>query len=131
VTAPDAPHVLLVEDNELVTSALRILIESVGARVSIAASVAEALAFATADPPRLVLLDLTLPDGDGLSVIEPLRAAGTKTFVALTGHDDPETRQRCLDAGCVDVVVKPPRARDLVEKTTHWLSGTDSILIDP
>ena len=42
----DAPHVLLVEDNELVTSALSILLESVGARVSVAGSVTEALAFA-------------------------------------------------------------------------------------
>lgn len=116
------PHVLLVEDNEHVTSALQILLESVGTRVSIAASVAEALAFAHSDPPRLVLLDLTLPDGDGLSVIEPLRAAGTKTFVALTGHDDAVTRKRCLDAGCVDVVVKPPRARELVAKAVEWLA---------
>jgi two-component system KDP operon response regulator KdpE len=119
----NAPHVLLVEDSELVTGALRVLLESVGARVSVAASVAEALGVARSDPPRLVLLDLTLPDGDGLSVIEPLRAAGTRTFVALTGHDDAITRRRCLDAGCVDVVVKPPRARELVAKVVEWLLG--------
>jgi len=117
-----APHILLVEDNEFVTDAMRILLESVGARVSVAGSVAEALGFAHADPPRLVLLDLTLPDGEGLAVIEPLRASGTKTFVALTGHDDALTRKRCLDAGCVDVVVKPPRARELVSKAAGWLS---------
>jgi two-component system KDP operon response regulator KdpE len=117
-----APHVLLVEDNEHVTSAMRILIESTGARVSVAASVTEALGYAGADAPRLVILDLTLPDGDGLSIIEPLRAAGTPTFVALTGHDDAVTRKRCLDAGCVDVVVKPPRARELVAKAADWLA---------
>ena len=122
MTADAAPHVLLVEDNEHVTSAMRILIESTGARVSVAASIAEALAFAHADSPRLVILDLTLPDGDGLSIIEPLRAAGTRTFVALTGHDDAVTRKRCLDAGCVDVVVKPPRARELVSRTIEWLA---------
>lgn len=116
------PHVLLVEDNELVTGAMRILLESVGARVSVAESVAAALGFAHSDPPRLVLLDLTLPDGDGLQVIDPLRAAGTKTFVALTGHDDAVTRKRCLDAGCIDVVVKPPRARELVARVADWLA---------
>jgi two-component system KDP operon response regulator KdpE len=121
VSAGVAPHVLLVEDNEHVTSALRILIESTGARVSVAQSVAEALGYAHTDPPRLVLLDLTLPDGDGLSVIEPLRAAGAQTFVALTGHDDGATRKRCTDAGCVDVVVKPPRTRELVAKVVGWL----------
>jgi DNA-binding response OmpR family regulator len=120
--ADTAPHVLLVEDNELVTGALRILLETTGARVSVAGSVTEALGYAHSDPPRLVLLDLTLPDGEGLLVIEPLRAAGTRTFVALTGHDDPATRARCLDAGCVDVVIKPPRARELVAKAVEWLA---------
>lgn len=115
------PHVLLVEDNELVTGAMQILLESAGARVSVAGSIAEALGYAHTDPPRLVLLDLTLPDGDGLSVIEPLRAAGALTFVALTGHDDAVTRQRCLDAGCVDVVIKPPRAREFVARAVAWL----------
>lgn len=122
MTGASAPHVLLVEDNELVTGAMRILLETAGARVSVAASITEALGFAHSDTPRLVLLDLTLPDGDGLSVIEPLRAAGTKTFVALTGHDDAATRKRCLDAGCIDVVIKPPRARELVAKAVQWLS---------
>lgn len=122
MTDASAPHVLLVEDNELVTGAMRILLESAGARVSVAASITEALGHAHADTPRLVLLDLTLPDGDGLSVIDPLRAAGAKTFVALTGHDDAATRKRCLDAGCLDVIVKPPRARELVAKAVDWLA---------
>ena len=117
------PHVLLVEDNELVTGALSILHETTGARVSVAASIAEALGVAQADPPKLVLLDLTLPDGDGLTVIEPLRAAGARTFVAITGHDDIITRRRCLEAGCADVIVKPPRARELVAKATQWLEA--------
>lgn len=115
-----APHVLLVEDNELVTGALQILLESAGTRVSVAHTIAEAIGAANRDAPELVLLDLTLPDGDGLQLIEPLRVAGAKTFVALTGHDDAATRARCLQAGCVDVVVKPPRARELVEKMREW-----------
>jgi DNA-binding response OmpR family regulator len=118
---PQAPHVLLVEDNELVTSAMKILFESIGARVSVAGSVAEAIGVGGSDPAALVLLDLTLPDGDGLSVIEPLRASGSSTFVALTGHDDDQTRARCLTAGCTDVVIKPPRARELMAKASVWL----------
>ncbi len=119
---PTAPHVLLVEDNELVTSAMTILFESIAARVSAANSIASALELGTADPAALVLLDLTLPDGDGLSIIEPLRASGSRMFVALTGHDDEGTRKRCLAAGCTDVVVKPPRARELIAQATGWLS---------
>jgi DNA-binding response OmpR family regulator len=113
--------VLLVEDNELVTGAMRTLFESIDTRVSVAASVAEAIGTGADDPAALVLLDLTLPDGDGLSIIEPLRATGSKTFVALTGHDDPATRQRCFDAGCSDVVIKPPRLRELLAKVPGWV----------
>jgi DNA-binding response OmpR family regulator len=118
-----APHVLLVEDNELVTSAMTILFESIDARVSVANSVAAALATGASDPAALVLLDLTLPDGDGLSIIEPLRSSGSKVFVALTGHDDEATRTRCLAAGCTDVVIKPPRARELIARASGWFSA--------
>ena len=118
---PDSPHVLVVEDNEDVVSAMRILLEAAGHRVSTAGSVAEALALVQHDPPGLVLLDLTLPDGDGLSLVAPMRAAGAGVIVALTGHDDSLTRDRCLDAGCVDVLVKPVPARELARRAGEWL----------
>lgn len=117
-------HILLVDDSELVTGALRLLLENAGHRVSIAASVAEALGISRTDPPALTLLDLTLPDGDGLALVEPLHLAGCRTVVALTGRDDEETRERCLAAGCADVLVKPTPARELVAKTGRWLQTT-------
>ena len=114
-------HVLVVEDNDAVSSALRVLIEAAGFRSTTADSVADAIARGTADPAQLVLLDLTLPDGDGLSAIHLLRAAGCGQFVALTGHDDPATRQRCLEHGCLDVLLKPVPARSLMAKLAEWL----------
>jgi two-component system, OmpR family, KDP operon response regulator KdpE len=118
VSAP--AHVLIVEDSDAVTSAMRILVESGGHRVSTAATIAQALAIGTSDPAWLVLLDITLPDGDGLVLVEPLRKAGAKRIVALTGHDDAATRQRCLDAGCDEVLVKPVPARELVSRVDGW-----------
>lgn len=115
------PHVLIVEDNELVSGALRVLLETLDTRVSAAATIAETLGIARNDPPTLALLDLTLPDGDGITVVEPLRVAGCKTVVALTGHDDQATRDRCLAAGCVDVLLKPVPARELMAKVGAWL----------
>src|SRR5687768_18265000 len=90
-------HVLIVEDNDLVTGALRILFEETGRRVTVAHSVAEAIAAGEGDPPDLLLLDLSLPDGDGLEVIAQLTRSGVtpKATVALTGRDDPESLQRC------------------------------------
>jgi DNA-binding response OmpR family regulator len=118
----NAPHVLLVEDNELVTGAMQILFENAGYRVSVASSVTEALGIGNSDPAVLVLLDLTLPDGDGLALIEPLRASGSKTFVALTGQDDPETYERCLAAGCAEVLIKPVPARELVARASSLMA---------
>ncbi len=66
-------RVLLVEDNALVTDALTILLESGGHEVRIAASVAEAVTRGQEGPVDLLLLDLTLPDGDGLAVLHGLR----------------------------------------------------------
>ena len=106
------------------SSAMRILFESAGHRVSIAASIAEALSVGTRDPAALVLLDLTLPDGSGLALVEPLLAAGCETVVALTGHDDAETRAKCLAAGCADVFVKPVPARELVARSAKWLESS-------
>jgi DNA-binding response OmpR family regulator len=106
-----------------VSGALRILFENTNRRVSIAASIVESLGVAARDPAALVLLDLTLPDGNGLDLVAPLVAAGCKTIVALTGHDDPETRARCIGAGCADVLVKPVPARELVARVSHWLDG--------
>jgi DNA-binding response OmpR family regulator len=117
----DPAHVLIIEDSELVASALRILFESAGRRVSTAATIAQSLTIGQRDRARLVLLDLTLPDGDGLALVAPLLAAGCGAVVALTGHDEPETRTRCLEAGCADVFVKPVPARELVAKCAVWL----------
>lgn len=116
---------LIVEDSDLVTGALRILFEETGRRVTIAHSVREAIAAGRKDPPDLLLLDLTLPDGDGLEVAKSLRQAGveTRATVALTGHDDPESFKRCTDAGCTAVMVKPVSAKELLARTTEWLAS--------
>lgn len=113
------------EDSDAVAEAFRVLFEHIGRRVSVAPTVAAALAAVAADPPDLVLLDLTLPDGEGLTVARAVSAAESPSrpvVVALTGHDDPETRQRSLDAGCVTVLLKPVPARELMAMVEGWLS---------
>ena len=118
------PHVLIVEDNDLVTGALRILFEETGRRVTVAHSVAEAIAAGEGDPPDLLLLDLSLPDGDGLDVVTRLMACGVrpKAMVALTGRDDPASIQRCKDAGITAVMVKPVPTNELLKRASDWLS---------
>lgn len=116
-------HVLVVEDNHHVTAAMRLLLESAGHRVSLADGVASAVAVCRSDPPSLMLLDLTLPDGDGLSALALLGEGGgpLPLTVALTGDDTPGKRARCLAAGCVDVLIKPVPARTLLARVAALL----------
>ena len=119
------PDVLLVDDSPLVTEALGVLLAETGHRVRTAGSVAEAVARARETLPDVLLLDLTLPDGDGLDVLRALAAEGraVRAPVALTGHDDPETEARCRAAGCVAVLVKPVRAATLLKGIAEWTAG--------
>ena len=119
------PHILLVEDSALVSEALRVLFEETGHRVTVAASAAEAVETVVADSPDVMLLDLGLPDADGLTVLESLRARGVAIpmTVALTGDGDDATVARCRAAGCKEVLLKPVSPRELIRKVEYW-TGT-------
>ena len=83
--------------------------------MSVAGTVAEALAVARAERPDLALLDLTLPDGESLSIIPQLLVEeNPPIFVALTGHDTREVADRCRTAGCASVLVKPVTSKELL-----------------
>jgi CheY-like chemotaxis protein len=115
-------HVLVAEDNELVGSAMRILLEESGHRVTIAQSIANTVSAAAADRVDVLLLDLGLPDGDGLAVLTRLGAldALPRVTAALTGRDEPEVHERCLAAGCRTVLVKPVPSRELMRLVAEW-----------
>jgi DNA-binding response OmpR family regulator len=120
------PHVLVAEDNELVSNAMRVLFEETGHRVSTAPTIAATVSLAAADPVDLLLLDLGLADGDGLDVLVQLteRGAMPRVAVALTGRDEPEIVERCRAMGCTDVLLKPVPARELLAKTRSWLASS-------
>lgn len=110
-----AAHILVVEDSELVTSAFRILLEDSGYRVTIAGSIKAMRAAAARGDVDLLLLDLTLPDGNGLDALADLRAGGAapRITLAMTGDSQPATRARCIEAGCADVLIKPVSIKEL------------------
>ena len=114
-------QVLLVEDSPMISGALKMLLESSGLEVTIAASAADALEWARAEPADVMLLDIGLPDADGLTVIGELDARGMrpKTIYAMTGHGDAATRERCLAAGCDDVLLKPVPINQLLRIVTE------------
>ena len=119
------PHVLVAEDNALVAGAMRVLFEETGHRVTTAGTIADTVAVAAAEPIDLLLLDLGLPDGDGLTVLSELatRDALPRVSVALTGRDEPEVIARCRSAGCADVLLKPVPIGELLRKSREWLAA--------
>ena len=119
------PHVLVAEDNELVSGAIRVLFEETGHRVSTTPSIADTVRVASSDTVDLLLLDLGLVDGDGLEVLTQLRAldALPRIAVALTGRDEPEVVARCRAMGCHAVLLKPVPARELLRLAREWLAA--------
>jgi two-component system, OmpR family, KDP operon response regulator KdpE len=119
------PHVLVAEDNTLVADAMRLLFEETGHRVTTAGTIADVVRAASEDPVDLLLLDLGLADGDGLEVLEQLRAreALPRVSVALTGRDEPDVIARCREAGCREVLLKPVPVGELLRKSREWLNG--------
>ena len=117
-----ALHILLVEDSALVTDAMRVLFEETGHRVTVAATAADAIEAASAERPDVMLLDLGLPDADGLTVLDALSARGIAPgrTIALTGDEGDETVRRCRAAGCDSVMVKPVPISELLRKIREW-----------
>ena len=122
------PHVLVVEDSALVIGALRVLLEETGHRVSAATTVVDAVAAARSDVPDVILLDITLDREDGLGVLYALARTDElpRVAVAVTGHDDAAVRERCLNAGCRAVLIKPISATQLPAMIKVWLSESAS-----
>ena len=108
---------LVVEDNDDVADAMRILLEHNGYRVTTSTNVAEALQVGVHDTPQFVLLDLSLGDGeDGLELLARWRECNVfpARVIALTGHADERTRDRCTAAGCATVLIKPAPSADVL-----------------
>jgi DNA-binding response OmpR family regulator len=119
-----AARILIVEDSPLVTDAFSILFRESGYDVDIAGTIAEAVEIATTRPVDLILLDISLPDGDGLEVVQQLRDRNAlpKATLAMTGHGDSRTRQKCVDAGCAEVFLKPVPISELLRRIEFHLA---------
>jgi DNA-binding response OmpR family regulator len=106
-SAPE-PLVLVVDDEASVRQALERALRLEGFAVSTAAGGRAALAEVTARPPAVVVLDVMMPDLDGVSVVRRMRAAGVDVPVCiLSARDEVGDRVAGLQAGADDYLVKP------------------------
>ncbi len=115
-------HILIVDDDNRVTSALRRTLAYEGYQVSTAANGEAALAVARSRPPDIVILDLMLPGIDGLEVCRRLRASGDGIAVLmLTARDAVADRVAGLETGADDYLVKPFALEELLARVKALL----------
>ncbi len=108
--------VLLVEDEENLASLVRAYLEQEGYRVIAVVTGAEALRAIETEPVRIVVLDLNLPDMDGLDVCRQIRARSSVPVVMLTARDEESDRLAGLVQGADDYIGKPFSPRELVAR---------------
>jgi two-component system KDP operon response regulator KdpE len=99
--------VLVIEDETPLRRALRIFLEAHDYTVVIAANGTDGLALAAREHPDLVILDLGLPDMDGVAVATALRGWSNAPIVVLSARDAESVKVAALDAGADDYVTKP------------------------
>lgn len=103
----DPATILVIEDDAHLNAALTATLKAAGYRPVSAHTAAEGLRWFNHYSPDVVLLDLGLPDSDGLTVIRTLRAKGTTPIVVLSARDAEAAKVEALDLGADDYVGKP------------------------
>ncbi|GAB1514677.1 response regulator [Actinophytocola sp. KF-1] len=127
--------VLVVDDEPQIVRALRINLAARGYEVSTAASGEEALRVAAAAHAEVVVLDLGLPDIDGVDVIEGLRGWTNVPIIVLSARTDSGDKVAALDAGADDYVTKPfgmdellARLRAAVRRASTAPTGEEAVV---
>ena len=124
-------RVLVVDDEPQIVRALTINLRARGYEVWAARNGAEALRLASAHSPEVVLLDLGLPDLDGVDVIAGLRSWTTVPILVLSGRSDSVDKVDALDAGADDYVTKPFGMDELLARLRALLRRTGAAEDEP
>ncbi|MFI5250896.1 MAG: response regulator [Bacteroidota bacterium] len=110
------PHILVIDDEIQIRRLLKITLEAEGFKVSMASSGAEGLQQAVMARPEIIILDLGLPDMDGIEVLKKLREWATLPILILSVRSSEQTIIAALDAGANDYLTKPFRSGELLAR---------------
>ncbi len=120
------PHLLVVEDDELVQSLMGAYLRRDGFDVSLAMTGKEMLAAIDSEPIDLVLLDLNLPDEDGLSLARQVRARSSLPIIVITARREKSYRIAALEIGADDYLTKPFDPDELVLRVRNLVGRTNA-----
>jgi two-component system KDP operon response regulator KdpE len=110
------PRVLVCDDEQQILRAMRVILRDNGYEALLAGTVQEALDLAAVNRPDAAIIDLLLPDGDGIELCTRLREWSEIPILVLSAVGDEEAKVRALAAGADDYVTKPFGPRELIAR---------------
>lgn len=109
-------EILIIDDESSIRKLLEITLESNDYRVLQASTAKEGIITAANHPPELILLDIGLPDKNGLDVLKELREWYNKSIIILSVQNDEQNIIKALDDGATDYLTKPFRTGELLAR---------------
>jgi two-component system KDP operon response regulator KdpE len=116
VSADTRRKVLVVDDEQQILRALRVILREAGFEALPAAGMEEALDVVAVQRPDAAIIDLVLPDGDGIELCERLREWTAMPIIVLSAVGEEDAKVRALAAGADDYITKPFGPRELVAR---------------
>jgi two-component system, OmpR family, KDP operon response regulator KdpE len=109
-------RVLVVDDERQILRAMRVILREAGFEVATAGSVEEALDALAVRPPAAAIIDLILPDGNGVDICRSIREWSEMPIIVLSAVGDEAEKVRALEAGADDYVTKPFGTNELIAR---------------
>jgi two-component system, OmpR family, KDP operon response regulator KdpE len=123
-TPAKPPRVLVVDDEPQIVRALKVVLREAGFEAVAAETAAQALDLAAVKPPDAAIIDLVLPDGDGVEVTRSLREWSGMPILVLSAVGEEDQKVRALEAGADDYITKPFGTRELIARLQAALRRT-------
>src|SRR5512141_648327 len=110
------PLILLIDDEPQILRALKTILSANHFRVVLATNGEQGMALAVAQPPDVIILDLTLPDIDGITLCEQIREWSRIPIIILSVRDNEKDKVAALDKGADDYLTKPFGIEELLAR---------------
>jgi two-component system, OmpR family, KDP operon response regulator KdpE len=120
----EAPRILVVDDEPQIVRALKVVLREAGFQAVAAETASQALDLAAVSPPDAAIVDLVLPDGDGVVLTRRLREWSEMPILVLSAVGEEDQKVRALEAGADDYITKPFGTRELVARLQAALRRT-------
>ena len=115
--------ILIVDDEEAIRTSLRSILEDEGYQVAVASSGHDALKIYGSDPPDLMILDIWMPEMDGLETLRRVKEfAPTTQVMMMSGHGSIETAVKAIKLGAYDYIEKPLSLENVTLRVKHALA---------